>query len=397
MPYPLTLYSCPVNYLHAMSTYLVVAHQTASAPELLDTLLMRKQEDRRAIFVLLAPATPIHELLEMPDHDSTEAASQALTAAREMFEREGLAIAGAIVGDPDPVKALMDEFIRSRRTYDGIILCTLPFGISRWLSRGLPGEIESLFRVPVTHVIASYRPYRTECPDRIVTFTVRLGSQGNQTARLVANKLGFRYYDWEITAEAASRAGVPPNVVAASEQAQTFVERVLERLLLTGVSDGEEPVGRFSSLAMSSAISALGSRQYRQFVERVVLELAQRGNAVIVGHASQVLLAGQPGVFRVLVTGSQERRAQRVAAEEGRDLDDARKMVRESDYERKSFFKQTYAFDLLNADGYDLILNSDRLSPDAAATAVMVALAEMLEIPDQPEVTSTTEPTQAVS
>ena len=109
-----------------MSTYLVVAHQTASAPELLDAMLAKKQEDRHAIFVLLAPATPIDELLETRQADSVEAARQAATAARETLEREGLEIAGYLVGDADPLKAVMEVFIRSRRTDDGIILCTLP-------------------------------------------------------------------------------------------------------------------------------------------------------------------------------------------------------------------------------------------------------------------------------
>jgi len=51
----------------------------------------------------------------------------------------------------------------------------------------------------------------------VVTFTVQLGSGGFAIAHQVAEKLGFRYFDWEITSEAAARAGETPARAAASD------------------------------------------------------------------------------------------------------------------------------------------------------------------------------------
>ena len=358
-----------------MSTYLVIAHQTANSPELREALVARSREDRRAIFVLLVPATPLDELQEPRSGDSVSVARQSMAEALEALEKEGLRFARAAVGDADPLKAVKAEFGRAGRTYDGIVLCTLPFGVSPWLGRDLPAQIEAMFRVPLTHVIAPTPELRERAsePDgvNVITLNVRLGSQGDSIGRLLADRLGFRYYDWEVTSSAAERAGVPPHVIAASEQAKSFIERVLERLLATGVYDEEEPVGRLSSTAMSSAITALGSREYRSFIERVVLELAGAGNAVIVGHASQAVLAYEPRVLKVLITGSAERRAQRLAEEESKDIDEARRMVRDSDEERRAFFKQTYNFDLLSADFYDLTFNTDHLSVEAIVDVIV--------------------------
>ena len=50
-----------------------------------------------------------------------------------------------------------------------------------------------------------------------------------------------------------------------------------------------------------------------------------------------------------------------VAAEESRGIAEARRAVPKSDIERKAFFKQTYNVDPLNADPYDLTLDSDYL------------------------------------
>lgn len=208
----------------------------------------------------------------------------------------------------------------------------------------------------------------------VITFAVRLGSHGSEIARLVAERLDYRFYDWEITSQAAERAGVSTSVVAASEQAQSFLERTIERLRITGVYESDDPSGRLSSAAMSSAIVALGSREYREFVERVVLELSSQGRAVIVGHAGHVVLAKQADVLKVLVTGSVDKRASRVAEDEEKTSEAAHKIVRDSDNERKAFFKQTYSVDLLNADLYDLTLSSDRLSVEAAAAVIIDAV-----------------------
>jgi hypothetical protein len=55
------------------------------------------------------------------------------------------------VGDPSPVEAIRDA-LRDRE-FDGIILSTLPPGISRWLRQDLPSRVEKEFDLPVTHVI----------------------------------------------------------------------------------------------------------------------------------------------------------------------------------------------------------------------------------------------------
>jgi cytidylate kinase len=112
--------------------------------------------------------------------------------------------------------------------------------------------------------------------------------------------------------------------------------------------------------------------------------LAHQGQAVIVGHASQVLLGYEPGVFKVLITGTTEGRARMLAAEEGRTAEEAMKLVASSDEERMSFFKQAYGVDLLNADLYDLTLNLDRLSiDDAVETIVRIAGSEPLAAGDR--------------
>jgi cytidylate kinase len=278
-----------------------------------------------------------------------------------------------IVGSDDPLTAIEEEFSRARRTYDGVFLCTLPAGISRWQQSGIPAQIEAEFGVPLTHVVASSDSVAIQTAGPSLALSQRLGSGGAAIAQLVAGSLGLRYYDWEITAAAAELAGVAPSQVAASERAQTLLERVLDRMGSTGVYLEDESVGRLSSTTMSSAIQALSSSQHRELVEDVVRELASRGGCILVGHAGQVILRDVPRVFKVLITGSAEKRAQRVAADEGRSIEEAAKLVRESDAERRAFFKQTYHVDLLDSSLYDLTLSSDYISSQTVTSIIVDA------------------------
>ena len=123
----------------------------------------------------------------------------------------------------------------------------------------------------------------------------------------------------------------------------------------------------------SNAVQGLSSEDYRDFISRVVLELAERGDAVVVGHAAQHTLRDRPGVLRVLIHGSLTRRAERLAAEQGTSVEQAAAAIRQSDKDRTELLKRVYRFDWMDASMYELTLNSDRFSPEFAVDTIIAA------------------------
>ena len=210
-------------------------------------------------------------------------------------------------------------------------------------------------------------------PAKAVSFSVQLGSDGFAIARAVAEKLGYRYYDWEITSQAASEAGVTPEAVMAAERKPSLLERVMDRLLAMTVSGAEVPPSMAGSAMVSSALHGLTSDYYRRFIEGIVGQLAEEGDVVIVGHAGQALLKNKAGVLRVLICGSTGTRAQRLAKDEGIPVDEALARIRESDRERTAFFKDIYHLEWLDTSLYDLTMNTDQLSRDVVADLVSAA------------------------
>jgi len=215
-------------------------------------------------------------------------------------------------------------------------------------------------------------------PANVVALSVQTGSGGFTVAHRVSDQLGFRYYDWEITSEAASRAGVTPNEVIAAERVAGFLERMMRRLgaVSTVSLEGSPGFSEPSPAMYNAALAGLTSDDYRQFIEKVVMELADRGDAVIVGHAAQHTLREHPGVLRVLIYGSATLRAERLASEQGFELEKAKATVKQSDKDRGELLKRVYHFDWLDSGMYDLALNTDHLSLDFATEVIISAARE---------------------
>ncbi|HLQ35591.1 MAG TPA: hypothetical protein VK457_23130 [Chloroflexota bacterium] len=115
-----------------MARYLVIAHQTAESPELLERLRGLAASDSRAEFVLLVPATPVCNMWVCDELETARTARRRAAAAEDRMKREGLRLVAARVGDADPIDTLRDE-LRRDDSYDKIVISTLPPGVSRWL------------------------------------------------------------------------------------------------------------------------------------------------------------------------------------------------------------------------------------------------------------------------
>ena len=136
-----------------MRRYLVVANRTlASGPVLAAIRDANAREPSR--FHLLVPANP------PGDHAWTEGEARTAAAARltdtlAILREEGIEADGE-VGDPNPLLAIEDAL--REREVDGIILSTLPAGVSRWLKLDLPHRLAARFpNIPMTHVIGEER------------------------------------------------------------------------------------------------------------------------------------------------------------------------------------------------------------------------------------------------
>jgi hypothetical protein len=130
---------------------LVVAHQTAATPGLLDAVRERAARGP-ARFHLVVPqqAHGMHKVVDPQDAGVDEAEHVLEVALPKLSEAAGHEVTGS-VGDAEPLMAIQDAVNLGH--YDEMIISTLPLGISRWLKLDLISKARGL-GLPVTHVQA---------------------------------------------------------------------------------------------------------------------------------------------------------------------------------------------------------------------------------------------------
>src|SRR5579885_3419527 len=109
---------------------LVVAHQTAAFPGLLDAVRERAQASP-AKFHLVVPRQPhgMHKLVDPQDTGEDEAQQVLETALPKLSEAAGSEVTGSL-GASEPLMAIHDAINLGH--YDEMIISTLPLGVSRW-------------------------------------------------------------------------------------------------------------------------------------------------------------------------------------------------------------------------------------------------------------------------
>jgi hypothetical protein len=132
--------------------YLVVANQTLGGDALLDRLRALATEGPCAIHVLVPASADPTQAFHDGESDrrlARERLDQALTRFPQLAT--SLTVTGE-VGDHRPIDAVGDVLRRGER-FDGVIVSTLPAGVSRWLRLDAISRIERAVDVPVEHII----------------------------------------------------------------------------------------------------------------------------------------------------------------------------------------------------------------------------------------------------
>src|SRR4051794_40078036 len=130
---------------------LALAHRSADSGELFEEL-RRRAEAAPVTAMLVLPAPLGHE----------DEARRQLGRALDRMREAGVSALGTI-GDADPVNAALDVW--DPRSYDEIVVCTLPHGESTWLHIDLPHRLRRMTDATVSHVVApEQRPRPAAAP-----------------------------------------------------------------------------------------------------------------------------------------------------------------------------------------------------------------------------------------
>jgi cytidylate kinase len=178
----------------------------------------------------------------------------------------------------------------------------------------------------------------------LITISRSLGSGGRIIAEKVAKALDLELFDDDRLQQAAIEMGIPVDSARyLNEKAPGLFDRLLSRRPET----------------------------YLEIMESVVYDVARRGEGVILGHGSQMLLRDFGCAFHVYVHATGSTRLKYVMETRGVNREAAQKLIQKSDHQQRGFFRFAFQMDWNDPSLYDLIINTEKLGIDAAAELII--------------------------
>ena len=200
---------------------------------------------------------------------------------------------------------------------------------------------------------------------RAITISREYGSGGGEIASRLAKRLGWRLIDHAIIERTALEMGTSQEEAEAhDENTEGRVSRVLNSMLYLYPA----------SMVSTPPEAFLSDEDYRSTVNKIVRVAAARGHVVIVGRASQVILAQLRDVLHVRIIAPFEKRVAYVMQREGVDHHAAESRIHTKDHDRARHLQVEYHQKPEDAHLYDLVLNTSLLDLESAVEIICFTL-----------------------
>ena len=183
---------------------------------------------------------------------------------------------------------------------------------------------------------------------RIITISREFGSGGRELGKRLADALGFAYYDREIVSSIAEKCNLD----------EGYVENVLRKGLTINV-----PVTFGHTFYFYSDPTSENELKVLNMQQQIIKELAQRGDCVMVGRSSGIILE-KYNPLRLFVYADMEwkvkRCRERASADEHLTDRELEKKIRQIDAGRARHQKLLTDRKWGDREGYDLCINTTR-------------------------------------
>jgi cytidylate kinase len=183
---------------------------------------------------------------------------------------------------------------------------------------------------------------------KAITIEREYGSGAGTIAKKLADRLGWSLWDRQITCEIARRLKCDEKAVEEREERLDSTFYRLAKIFMRG-SYEESYTGGGMELLDAEGLS-------RAF-ERIIKDIANKGNCVIVGRAAPWFLRDRQDTFRVFLYAPYEEKLRRLLAL-GNTRKDAEHLLETVDEERAAFIKRYYNKSWPQRDIYHLMINS---------------------------------------
>ncbi len=183
----------------------------------------------------------------------------------------------------------------------------------------------------------------------VITISREPGSRGRLVAEGIAQRLGLDVLHLKLIQEMAENAEI---------RASLF--ETIDKKTLSFIDDWITVNVNERNLWPSESLGRL---------MRVLLALAEKGGVVIVGGGANFVLHPK-NTFRVRTAAPLELRIQNLMNKYEISLNEAKRRIRRTETDRRSFVRKNFHADIADPVNYDLVLNTGSLSIETAVGAI---------------------------
>ena len=182
----------------------------------------------------------------------------------------------------------------------------------------------------------------------VITISREYGSGGRYIGRLVADKLGIKFYDKEFIGKLAEQTGLSEEYIEKNEQKRDALDAI--------------NTGYYSSLSNADDL----------FIKEaeLVKEIAEKESCVIIGRCADFTLSTRKDVLKVFIYSDMENKIKRVTEIYGVNKANAEKEIKKINKLRANHYKHYTDREWNDSANYDICINSDYLGVDKAADLI---------------------------
>jgi len=191
----------------------------------------------------------------------------------------------------------------------------------------------------------------------VITISRHFGAGGRTLGEMVAEKLGYQFYDNEVIQMVSIHAKVSTDSVDDLEQQTHGVfKKFLSDIVPKGLKD----------LMVSRKQETIDEEIYVDILRKIIVEIADDGNAVIIGRGGQYILKDYDDAFHLLITADSDKRVKFLVEKYHLTQAQAVRAVNQDDNRRANLYRKFGETGYDQSDNYHMVLNTSKLDFETA-------------------------------
>jgi cytidylate kinase len=196
----------------------------------------------------------------------------------------------------------------------------------------------------------------------IFTISRQFGAGGKTLGLRLAKRLDYTFAGSEVIQKIAEVANVSPAWVESVEkEAGTRVSALISRMVSRSLVDK----------ILKEERGYLDDDIYLDYLVLTISEIAEEGNAVILGRGSQYILKNEPDTYHILLTDEFDNRVRFMMVNYDLSAGKATRMVQSEDRRRDNLYSKLGKSDYDSPNLYHMVLNMGKLSLDTAENLIV--------------------------